>query len=293
MLRNEPSEFRSMSASPLLSEWRDVALPVIGMVHAPPLPGSPRYAGNWAAVEKHVLADVEALVTGGVHGLILENYGDSPFFPDTVPPITVSGLTRLGVAVSRATSLPLGINVLRNDGAAAVAIAVAVGARFVRINVLTGARVTDQGVISGQAHRILRERAALGADNIKILADVDVKHSAPLASRSSLTDETHDLVLRGGADAVIVTGPATSARVDGNDLAEVWSASCGRPVLIGSGITPSNVADFLPTCNGVIVGSSLKPAGDPGRPVNQSLVAELMAAVKSATGLTPRSIRRS
>jgi uncharacterized protein len=172
-----------MSRSPLLPEWRDVPHPVIGMVHAPPLPGSPRFAGDWDAVERHVLTDADTLVSGGVQGLMLENFGDTPFHPDHVPPITVACLTRLAAAITARNSLPLGINVLRNDSRAALAVALAAGARFIRVNVLSGARVTDQGVISGQAAVLLRERASLGAYRIQILADVDVKHSAPLAGR--------------------------------------------------------------------------------------------------------------
>uniref|UniRef100_A0A7C2JZT3 BtpA/SgcQ family protein n=1 Tax=Schlesneria paludicola TaxID=360056 RepID=A0A7C2JZT3_9PLAN len=269
-----------MPPSPLLPEWRDIVHPVIGMVHAPPLPGSPRYGGDWAAVEQHVLADVAALVTGGVHGLMLENYGDTPFFPDAVPPITIASLTRLAGAIVRETPLPLGINVLRNDACAAIAIAAATGARFVRVNVLTGARVTDQGIISGQAHRLLRERMSLGAQAVKILADVDVKHSAPLAVRP-LAEETHDLVLRGGADAVIVSGPATGQPVNVTELLEVVQAASGRPVWVGSGVTAKSVAALLPHCRGLIVGSSLKRQGDPNQPVDPQRVAEFMAAVRS------------
>jgi membrane complex biogenesis BtpA family protein len=267
-----------MTTAVLLPEWCDVSHPVIGMVHAPPLPGSPRYGGNWDAVETHVLADVEALVTGGVDGLMLENFGDTPFYPDAVPPVTIACLTRLACAIARRTSLPLGINVLRNDGCAALAIAAAAGAKFVRINVLTGARVTDQGVINGQAHRLLRERTSFGTD-VKILADVDVKHSAPLARRP-LTEETHDLVLRGGADAVIVSGPATGQAVNVAELTEVGAAASGRPVFLGSGVTADAVASLSPYCHGLIVGSSLKPNGDPTQPVDPHRVSALMAAVQ-------------
>ncbi|MDZ4686868.1 MAG: BtpA/SgcQ family protein [Planctomycetaceae bacterium] len=268
-----------MTSLPLLPEWRDVPHPVIGMVHAPPLPGSPRYAGNWDAIESQIVADVEALSAGGVDGLMLENFGDTPFYPDQVPPITIACLTRLACAITRRTPLPLGINVLRNDARAALAVAVASGAMFVRVNVLCGARVTDQGVIAGQAHALLRERAALGAKEIRIFADVDVKHSAPLAARS-LTDETHDLVLRGGADAVIVSGPATGRPVNVAELTEVQAAACNRPVLIGSGATADTVAALLPHCQGLIVGTSLKRHGDPNQPVDAQRVSELMAAVR-------------
>src|SRR5262245_10748295 len=121
---------------PLPVSWWNHVRPVIGMLHSPPLPGSPRYAGDWAGVVGHVLDDCEALIEGGVHGIMLENFGDAPFFPDRVPPETIACLTRLAVEVRECTDLPLGINVLRNDGVAAIGIALAADADFVRINVL-------------------------------------------------------------------------------------------------------------------------------------------------------------
>ena len=192
----------------LVPEWLERRHPVIGMLHAPPLPGAPHYDGDWPAVVKRVCDDAETLTAGGVDGLMLENFGDAPFLPGRVEAVTVAAMTALAHEVTRRFPLPLGINVLRNDGRSALAIAAVVGARFIRVNVLCGARVTDQGIITGIAHDLLRERAALGATNVRILADVDVKHSAPLAPRS-LVDETHELVARGGADAVIVSGAAT------------------------------------------------------------------------------------
>ena len=137
--------------------------PLLGMLHLPPLPGAPRFDGNLAAVRDTVLRDADALVTGGVHGLIMENFNDTPFYPGAVPPIVVAHMTVIAGEVRRRFDVPLGINVLRNDGRASLAIAHAVGAAFIRINILAGARVTDQGVIEGQAHDLLRERAALGA----------------------------------------------------------------------------------------------------------------------------------
>ena len=75
----------------------------------------------------------------------------------------------------------VGVNVLRNDAATALGIAAATGARFVRINVHTGAMVTDQGVIEGRAAETLRERARLGLDHVRVFADVHVKHATPFA----------------------------------------------------------------------------------------------------------------
>src|SRR5262249_12302675 len=154
--------------------WSDQPHPVIGVLHAPPLPGSPRFGGDTSAVLAAVLHDADALAAGGVDALLLENFGDAPFFPRRVPAATVAHMTALAAEVRRRFDLPLGINLLRNDGCGALTVAQAVGGAFIRVNVLCGARVTDQGIIEGIAHRLLRDRAALGAEGVQILADVDV-----------------------------------------------------------------------------------------------------------------------
>lgn len=261
--------------TPLLPEWSDRRHPVVGMLHAPPLPGAPRYDGDWPAVIQRVCEDAEALASGGVDGLMLENFSDAPFLPGRVEAVTIAALTALAQEVSRRCPLPLGINVLRNDGRSALAIAAVLGARFIRVNVLCGARVTDQGIICGIAHDLLRDRATLGATGVRILADVDVKHSAPLAPRP-LAEETHDLVTRSGADAVIVSGAATGQGVDLTDLTAVRSDAGGTPVFIGSGACLETLDELLPHCDGFIVGTSFKRDGDVHQPVDVRRVTEFM-----------------
>ncbi len=117
------------------------------MLHLPALPGSPASSQTLTEIHDHVGRDVQALAEGGVNGLMMENFGDVPFYPDRVPAHVLAHMTALACAVRAQTDLPLGINVLRNDGRSALAIAHAVGASFIRVNVLCGAGVTDQGVI--------------------------------------------------------------------------------------------------------------------------------------------------
>lgn len=210
---------------------------------------------------------------------MLENFGYSPFFPGALPASTIAHMTAVAQQVRDQTGLSLGINALRNDGCSALSIAHAVGAEFIRVNVLCGARVTDQGIIQGMAHDLLRLRRALDADHIAILADVDVKHSAPLGVRP-IEDEVHDLVERGGADAVIVSGSATGQPVDRDHLHRVRSAAGTAPVLIGSGATAGNVAELLQTASGVIVGTSLKRGGRVEEPIELHRVQELMSRIR-------------
>jgi len=239
-----------------------------GMLHLPPLPGSPLGRSSLDAIEKHVLADARVLAEAGFDAAILENYGDVPFFKDRVDPVTVASMTRLAVAVRSATgALRLGINVLRNDSASALAIAFAVDADLIRVNVHVGATATDQGVIEGRASETMRLRASLGAD-VEIWSDVHVKHGRSLA-HSSIEGEAEDAVLRGLADALIVSGRATGEPASLDEVRRVKALDLGVPVYVGSGVTEKNLQEVLVASDGVIVGTALKQGGRTANPVER------------------------
>jgi uncharacterized protein len=254
--------------------------PIIAMLHVPPLPGSPRNQLGFRAIVDWVLKDADALASAGADALIIENFGDAPFYPRRVPAHTVAFMTAIGREVARGFHLPLGINVLRNDAESAIAVASAVSAEFVRVNVHTGARVTDQGLIEGMAHEALRYRKLLGSA-VKIFADVDVKHSAPLAIRP-LEDEVEETVERGCADAVIVTGPATGKKTALEDLKRAKQAAGPIPVYAGSGVDVENVEAILEIASGVIVGTSFKRDGITTNPVDPDRVRIFIEAVRKA-----------
>jgi len=258
---------------------------LIGVAHLPPLPGSPGAKpsrGGVPAFVARAVADAVAYAEAGFSAVSVENYGDSPFFKDSVPPETIAALAAACHAVRAALpdDVAVGVNVLRNDGRAAIAIAAACGLQFVRINVLSGAMVTDQGVIEGRGADVLRDRARL-APHVRIFADVRVKHAAPLAPRP-LDEEVKDLVTRGGADAVIVTGPRTGAAADVERLREVRAAAGGTPVLVGSGTTAANVASMLALADGVIVGTSVKRGGVTTNPVDAARARAFVGAAAAA-----------
>jgi len=259
----------------MIKAWDGISTVVVGMLHAPALPGSPGYAGGFEAIESFVVNDAKALAAGGVHGLMLENFGDVPFFKDRVEPITVAAMTRLAMAVKRAVDLPLGINVLRNDALSALSIAAAVNADYIRVNVLTGAMVTDQGLIEGRAAELMRVRDRLSASGVKVLADVAVKHAAPLAARP-LVEEVDELTKRAGADGVIVSGVGTGSPTPLNDVDCVKNASGDCTVWVGSGVDRYNASKLSEVADGLIVGSSLKIGGKLHAPVDTDRVRDLL-----------------
>jgi membrane complex biogenesis BtpA family protein len=252
---------------------------VIGMLHLAALPGSPGFSGEMSSIRDHLLRDAELLVAGGVHSLMMENFGDVPFYPGRVPVSVATQMTALAAEVRRRfPAVPLGINVLRNDGLTALAVAYASGADFIRVNVLCGARVADQGLLQGIAHDLLRDRMQLKADHIRIFADVDVKHSAALAQRP-IADEVDDTIHRGLAGALVVSGAGTGKPTDLGKVKAVKAAAGKTPVYIGSGITAETIGNYLPFADGFIVGTAFKVDGVATAAVDPDRVSSFMRRV--------------
>ncbi len=271
----------SMQARPVRSRWTARPL-LLGVVHLAPLPGAPRARrGGIDRTVAAAVADATTYAEAGFDGVLVENHGDAPFFASGVPPETVAAMAVVARAVREAIPADrlVGSNVLRNDARASIAVAAAAGLQFVRINVLAGAEVADQGLLQGDAARVLRDRARL-APGLRILADARVKHAAPLAPRP-IAEEARDLVERDGADAVILTGPRTGTPPDEEDLVEVRAAVPRAMLLIGSGATVHTVSDLVQVADGVIVGTDVKRGGRISAPVDR---ARARAFVRAARG---------
>ncbi|AFK22629.1 BtpA/SgcQ family protein [Pyrococcus sp. ST04] len=236
--------------------------PLIGVVHLGPLPGSPRYSGNLEEVIERAIKDAKTYEEAGFDGVIVENYMDYPF-GKTIGKETLAAFSIVAREVKREISIPLGINVLRNDCIAAYSIAYAVRADFIRVNVLTGVAFTDQGIIEGCARDLALLKSKLPA-NILILADVHVKHAVHF---SSFEDSLLDTVERGGADAVIITGARTGSPPD-IEVVRRAKNLIDVPVVVGSGVTLDNIGIFLRYSDGIIVGTWVKEGGVTENPVS-------------------------
>jgi uncharacterized protein len=250
----------------------------VGVVHLQPLPGSPRWKGSLQSILDHALADARAYERGAADAIIIENFGDIPFTKTGVSHETVAAMAAAGSAIRSVVKLPIGFNVLRNDARAALALCAACGGSFMRVNVHTGAMLTDQGVIEGDAFETMRYRERICPD-AKLFADVHVKHAVPLAN-FSIENSARDTVERGMADALIVSGTGTGAATDISDVERVRAACPRTKILIGSGVTVGNVHDYLPHIDGVIVGSSLKVGGVLSKPVDPKRVAALARVLR-------------
>jgi membrane complex biogenesis BtpA family protein len=225
--------------------------PIIGMIHLPALPGSPQNDKSMEELTEFAVSEARKLQTAGLDGAIVENAGDTPFFRDNAPPITIAAMATIVGQVKRRTSMKIGVNILRNCCLEALSVAFAGQADFIRCNVVIGAYVTDQGIIQGCAAELARLRASLPR-RIHVLGDVHVKHSYPLFN-VPIEDAARDLAERGGVDGVIVSGPRSPDPPSFETL-KLVSEAVGLPVIVGSGIDLDNVGDFYESSGGVILG---------------------------------------
>ena len=252
---------------------------VYGVVHLKSLPGS---SGNYLTLDEIIeLAqeDVNSLLFGGVDGLIIENFGDIPFTKDDVSKRTIASFTKVVENIEYDRDVKVGINVLRNDGIAALSIAEATNADFVRINVLNNVMMyTDQGIIEGKAHEIAEFKNTLNKD-IDIYADVFVKHAVP-PEGSKIENHTEELIERAGADVVIVTGDGTGHQIDIEDLSKVRDIVPQGRLAIGSGVNVENVDDYVDLADILIVGTSFKVDHDVSKRVDQRSVEQLIQKIK-------------
>lgn len=254
---------------------------LIGMIHCPPFPGSPRYRGqSMDEIYDFCVRDAEALIKGGMHGLMVENHGDVPFSkPEDLGPETASFMAVVTDRVRQAMGVPMGVNVLANAPIHAFAIAQASGASFIRVNQWANAYVANEGFMEGRAAEAMRYRAALQANHIKVFADSHVKHgSHAITADRSITELTRDLAFF-DADGIIATGQRTGNAATIEEIDEIVAAT-HLPVLIGSGVSEDNILPILERAKGVIVASSLKYGGVWWNPVEPERVVRFRAAAE-------------
>ncbi len=262
---------------------RDKAL--IGMIHCPAFPGAPRYRGaDMNTIYDACMRDAEALIEGGMHGLMIENHGDVPFSkPENIGYETAAFMSVVTDRIARAVGVPLGVNVLANAPIPAFAIALAGGAKFIRVNQWANAYVANEGFIEGRAAEAMRYRSALRAEHIKVFADSHVKHgSHAIVADRSIAELTRDLAFF-DADGVIATGQRTGNAATVEEIEEI-AAATHLPLLVGSGVNKANVVEILKRTSGVIVASSLKVDGVWWNPVDVERVRTFRAAAEPALG---------
>lgn len=257
--------------------------PMIGVIHLHALPGAPRYSDEpMRDIINAALDDARTLADGGIDGIIVENASDLPFSrPENIGFETVAALSAICQEVRNAVDVPIGITCVANGAIPALAIAKAVGARWVRVNQWVNAYIANEGLLNGPAAEAMRYRSSIGAKDVSIFADVHVKFGAhAITSDRSITEQATDAEWF-DADVLIATGTRTGSPTQPEEVGEV-RAGTNLPVIVGSGLSPDQVPSLMAVSDGAIVGQWLKHDGKWWNPVDPARVEKLMNAVEKA-----------
>jgi membrane complex biogenesis BtpA family protein len=232
---------------------------LVGVIHTQALPGTPSSHRSVEQIVEIAVAEARVYADAGFHGLVIENTHDRPYLKSEAGPEIIAALAVIAHEVRRAAGLPLGVQVLAGANHAALAVAHACGASFVRVEGFVFAHVADEGLIESSAGRLLRYRRAIGAEGIRVFADIKKKHSAHAITADVSLVETAKAAEFFLVDGVIVSGLATGLPTDAKEVESVANA-IGVPTLVGSGVTAANVCDYA-AADALIVGSSIKQGG--------------------------------
>lgn len=251
------------------------------MVHVGALPGTPHAIEPVEALARRAAEEASLLASLGYDAIIIENMHDAPYLLRSVGPEIIAAMARIASQVRASVTIPVGIQILAGANHAALAVAHACNLDFIRAEGFVFASVADEGTLhEADAGPLLRSRRAIGADRVAILADIKKKHSSHAITGDLDLGETAHAAEFCGADGLIVTGIATGRETSAHDLLAAKNAS-KLPLFAGSGVTPANVRTTLEVADGVIVGSSIKHAGDWRHTIDPARATALLDAARA------------
>ncbi|MBI3929053.1 MAG: BtpA/SgcQ family protein [Armatimonadetes bacterium] len=252
---------------------------LIGMVHLRALPGSPNYRAPFERVVEVGVQEAMEYRRAGFHALMVENMHDRPYLPrGRCGPETVAAMAAAAREIRRAVELPLGVQVLAGANREALAVAAACGAQFARVEGFVFAHVADEGLLEADAGELLRYRVAIGAEKVRIFADIKKKHSSHAITADLDLAETARAAEFCQADGVIVTGVSTGRETIPSEVEQV-AAAVTLPVFVGSGVAVDNLARY-PQADACIVGSWVKRGGHWSGELDPERVRELSRAFR-------------
>lgn len=250
---------------------------LIGAVHLPPLPGAAGYGGSMAEIAETALFDAGKYKECGFDALIIENTHDIPYLKGFVYPETVAAMTVISNVLKNETGLPVGVQVLAGANTEALAIAVATGLDFIRVEGFVFAHIGDEGIHQSSAAELIRKRFDLSASKVKIIADVKKKHSSHAITDDVSLGETAEAAQLFKADGIVVSGTKTGAAPNVEEVQEVRE-KVHIPVILGSGVNPQNIRLFRDYCDALIIGTYAKADGNWEKTVDPERCQQLLEA---------------
>lgn len=233
---------------------------VIAMVHVGALPGTPGYKGNWSHIVNKAKMEASILVKHKVDAILIENMHDVPYMQNRLlGPETIACLSRISSEIRQMvpSDLPCGLQILACGNKQALAVAKACDLQFIRAEGFVFAHVADEGYTDACAGEILRYRRYIDAENVLIFTDLKKKHSSHAITHDVTLLETANAAEFFLTDGIVITGRSTGCATNIEDLDEI-AGKIKTPLIIGSGLTKTNLNKYFKKVQAVIVGSSFK-----------------------------------
>ena len=234
---------------------------IIGMVHLPPLPGTPFHrAGTFTKIVETAVSSARALDEAGADGCLVQTVDRVYPVIDDADPARVAALAILVHEIDAATSTAfrIGVQVMCNANQAALAVASVGGGTFIRATALVGASMTPHGLVQSDAEAVMRYRSAIGAREVDIVADIDTMHFRWFGGEKPIGEIARAARLV-GASAVALSNPDMRAVIGAVEA--VRAATPDMPVMLAGGTNHDNVDQLLRVADGAFVGSCLERSG--------------------------------
>jgi membrane complex biogenesis BtpA family protein len=256
-----------------------VVKPLIGVVHFLPLPGSAAFdrEAGMPPIYEAALHDVRTCQQAGVDGIVFCNEGDLPYRVEVGTEQATAAAAVIG-GLRDELAVPFGVDMMW-DGMATLAVAKAVGARFVR-EVYIGMYESDMGPLNPDPGRAFSYRHTIGADDIAVRTNLTPEFASPLGSRS-VADRAQGARFFGCA-AALISGPRAGRAFRFSDLEEAKAAVPDMPVLANTGVRHDTVERILEIADGVVVGTSIKVGGQTENRVDLDAATAMVQNVAAA-----------
>ncbi len=237
-----------------------VRKPIIAMLHLDPLPGDPRYKfnSNMKTVVKHAKEDLRALQNGGVDGVLISNEFSLPY-ERRMSYVTPSAISRVVGELKESLKIPFGIDCI-SDALATIETAAAVEADFVR-GTFSGVYVGDGGLYNNDFSKLLRRKAALHLDNLKMLYFINPESDKNLDIRS-VEEIATSTIFKSHPDGLCISAKAAGKDVSDELIKSVKLANPNAFIICNTGCNLDTIEKKLQVSDAAIVGTYFKIDGN-------------------------------
>ena len=234
---------------------------VLGMIHLPPLPGTPFYKdGSFNQTLEAAVESARALYDGGADGCLVQTVDRIYSVKDESDPARTTAMGLIVHAIAQVTGdeFQIGVQLMRNALKASLAVAKVAGGTFIRAGAVVGMTLTTHGMVEANPLEVIEYRNKINAWDIKVIAEVDSMHFKWFGEAKS-TAEVARSAKHVGADAVSLGDPNENKTLD--MIGAVRKFVPSLPIILAGYTNHENAARLMASADGAFVGTCLERGG--------------------------------